>query len=241
MLPLSSELLIPPLEIGLPAATVGLVWAAVLATAVGTVRRRGVRVAYTRKLFHFGIFTGAAAVHTAWGLGATNAYGAAVAALVLGAVWRGRDSPLFDLLARERDRPREALFIVVPLATTALGGLLSALWTGPYASVAYLVAGWGDAAGEPAGARWGRHPYRVPSLAGVPAERTVEGSVAVFFASWAAAAVALWRLAPAGAAVVWHAAAVALVATAVEAVSNHGLDNLTVQLAASGTAWALLG
>jgi len=38
--------------------------------------------------------------------------------------------------------------------------------------------GWGDAVGEPVGTRFGRHPYRVPSLAGVPATRTLEGSLA---------------------------------------------------------------
>jgi phytol kinase len=115
---------------------------------------------------------------------------------------------------------------------TALGGVVSAVLAGPQASVGYLVAGWGDAVGEPVGSRWGRHRYRVPSLAGVPAERSWEGSLAVFLASWAAAAVALASLG-ASQGLVLVALACAAAATSVEALSNHGLDNLTVQVTAS--------
>ena len=216
-----------------------------LAWGVGTVaarlRARGARVPYTRKLFHFGIFTGAAGVHALGGLPATNAFGAVVAAWVLLAVLRGDGDPLYEALARDTDRPRRTLFILVPLATTAVGGLLSALVAGPFAAVGYVVAGWGDAVGEPVGARWGRHPYRVPSFGGVSARRTGEGSAAVFAAGAAAAFVALLGLGvPAGSALL-VAPAVAAVAAAVEAVSHHGTDNLTVQVAASLVALALAG
>jgi phytol kinase len=205
-------------------------------------RRVGVRVAYTRKVFHFGIFSGAAAAHATWSLPGTNAYGSAVALLVVLAVLRGEGDPLYEALARESDSPKRSLFVVVPLVTTALGGLASALLTGPFASVGFLVTGWGDAVGEPVGSRWGRHPYRVPSLAGVPAQRTVEGTLAVLLASWAAAALALGSL---GAAAGLELALVALAcggaAAAVEAVSHHGTDNLTVQVAVSLLAAWLAG
>jgi phytol kinase len=219
-------------------AGLGLAWGVGMAAA--RLRARGVRVPYTRKLFHFGIFTGAAVVHALAGLPATNAFGAAVAAWVFLAVLGGEGHPLYEALARDTDRPHRTLFILVPLATTAVGGLLSALLAGPFAAVGYMVAGWGDAVGEPVGARWGRHPYRVPSLGGVSARRTVEGSAAVFAAGAAAAWVAL-----VGLGVPWDTAlvvapAVAGVAAVVEALSHHGTDNLTVQLAASLVALALI-
>lgn len=221
------------------AAGLALAWG--VGTAAARLRSRGVRVPYTRKLFHLGIFSGAALVHALGGLPATNAYGAVVAAWVLLAVHRGEGDPLYEALARDTDRPHRTLFILVPLATTAVGGILSALLAGPFAAVGYVVAGWGDAVGEPVGARWGRHPYRVPSLVGVPARRTGEGSAAVFAAGAAAALVALVGLGvPSGTALL-VAPAVAAVATAVEAVSHHGTDNLTVQLAASLVALALAG
>ncbi|MDP2956585.1 MAG: hypothetical protein Q8N53_09190, partial [Longimicrobiales bacterium] len=198
-------------------------------------------VPYTRKLFHFGIFTGAGVVHALGGLPATNAFGAAVAAVVLLAVGRGDGHPLYEALARDTDRPRRTLFIVVPLVTTAMGGLLSALLAGPFATVGYLVAGWGDAVGEPVGTRWGRHPYRVPSLAGVPARRTWEGTAAVFAVGTVAAFTGLVSLGVSPAEAVRAALAVSAAASAAEALSHHGTDNFTVQIVASVAAWALVG
>lgn len=225
------------------------VWAggagAVLALSFGrlaaALRSSGAQVPYTRKLFHFGIFTGAGAVHALGGLGGTNVYGAVVAAFVLAAVLRGEGDPFYEALARETDRPHRTLFIVIPLLTTAVGGLASALLAGPFAAVGYLVAGWGDAVGEPVGARWGRHRYRVPSLVGVPAQRSLEGSAAVFAVGSAAAWLGAASLGVAPGAALAPALAVGAVGAAVEAVSNHGTDNLTVQLAASLSALWLLG
>ena len=211
----------------------GALWVSVL-------RDRGVRVAYTRKIFHFVVFTTAAVVHSVWDLGGTVAFGAVVAGMVLAAVLKGDGHPFYEALARDKDRPRRTLFIVVPLVTTAVGGLASALLTGPFAVVGYLAAGWGDAVGEPVGARWGRRPYRVPSLAGVEATRTVEGSIAVFLVASVGSALGLVTIGLADAAW-WAGPACGLVAAGVEAVSNHGLDNLTVQVVPSVVALLLLG
>lgn len=218
-----------PLTVGVvgPAA---LVFGATAAWAVAHIRARGVRVAYTRKLFHFAIFTAAAAVHATWDLPGTVVFGAVIAGLVLAAVGGGEGNRFYEALARDSDRPHRTLFILVPLVTTAVGGLASALLVGPYAAVGYLAAGWGDAMGEPVGARWGRHPYRVPSLAGVPATRTLEGSFAVFLMATAGSTAAL---APLGAVPWWGGIACGVVAAATEAVSTHGLDNLTVQIVPS--------
>lgn len=219
--------------IALFVGTGGALWVSVL-------RDRGVRVAYTRKIFHFLIFTTAAAIHTVWSLGGTVVFGAVVAGMVLAAVVRGDGHPFYEALARDKDRPRRTLFIVVPLVTTAVGGLASALIAGPFAVVGYLAAGWGDAVGEPVGARWGKRPYRVPSLAGVEATRTVEGSLAVFAVASVASAIGLASIGLGGTAW-WAGPLLGLVAAGVEAVSNHGLDNLTVQVAPSVVALLLFG
>src|SRR5690606_11252358 len=142
-------------------------------------RARGVRTAYTRKVFHFTIFAAASVIQLVSGLGGVVVFGTIVALIVLFAVWRGDEHPFYEALARPNDAPRRTLFIVVPLVTTALGGVLSNLLFPAYAWAGYLVAGWGDAVGEPVGSRWGRHRYRVPSLAGVAATRSWEGSAAV--------------------------------------------------------------
>ncbi|HSG46270.1 MAG TPA: hypothetical protein VLA43_00520, partial [Longimicrobiales bacterium] len=75
--------LLPDVLTGLWAGGAGLILGLVLARMVGALRERGMRVAYTRKIFHFGIFTGAGATHVLGGLPATNAYGVVVALLVV--------------------------------------------------------------------------------------------------------------------------------------------------------------
>ena len=84
-------------------------------------------------------------------------------------------------LARElaRKATGRTLFILVPMLMTALGGVVSNVLFPGWAFVGYMVCGWGDAAGEPVGTRWGRHRYAVPSMAGIPATRSLEGSAAV--------------------------------------------------------------
>lgn len=214
-----------------------LAFAVASAAFAGWLRaRRGVRTAYTRKIFHFLIFTTAAVLQAAVGLPAVALFGGIVSTIVLYAVWRGDGFPFYEALARPTDAPRRSLFILVPLATTALGGVLANLFFPRYAYLGYLVGGWGDAVGEPVGSRFGRHRYAVPSLAGVRATRSLEGSAAVVATGAAAAVLALL----AGGAALPTALAVGAVCGVagglVEAVSSHGLDNLTVQLAAAGTA-----
>jgi phytol kinase len=104
--------------------------------------------------------------------------------------------------------------------------------------VGYLAAGWGDAIGEPVGARWGRHRYRVPSLAGVAATRSWEGSAAVFAVATLGSTIAL---AGVGGAPWWGGFACGAAAAFVEGISNHGLDNLTVQIVPSVAAMLLFG
>ncbi len=93
---------------------------------------------------------------------------------------------------------------------------------------------------EPVGVRWGRHRYRVPSLAGVAVTRSLEGSAAVFGVAAAAGFAGLLMLGTGVAAALPAALAAATAGTAVEAISPHGLDNLTVQLVAAGVAFLVL-
>jgi phytol kinase len=234
--------LVPTIGVVLRVAPIGLAVALLFGLLAGRLRAsRHIAVPYTRKLFHIGIFSAAAGVQLTWGTPAVVVYGCAVVLVVLYAVSRGDGHPLYEALARPTDAPHRTLFILVPLATTAFGGLATnLLFDGRAAAVGYLVAGWGDAMGEPVGTRWGRHRYRVPSLVGVPASRSLEGSIAVLVAGTLAAGIAL-TAAGLGAATAWRVGAVSGLAGAlVEAISNHGLDNITVQVAAAAAAALLL-
>lgn len=201
---------------------------------------REVRAPYTRKVFHFIIISAAAVVQLLWGLPGTVVFGGTVALIVLYAVARGDGFPFYEAMARPSDAPHRTLFIVVPLITTALGGVLGNIFFAPFAPVGYMVTGWGDAVGEPVGTRWGKHRYSVPSLAGVKATRSLEGSGAVFAVGTAAAAVVLLSMGYDAGTALKVGLACGGVGTAVEAFSSHGLDNLTVQVAAAWMAWWLL-
>ncbi len=218
-----------------------LLYAGIAAAFAGWLRSdRRVRTPYTRKIFHFSIFTMAGVLHLSGGLPVVAMFGGIVSGLVVYAVVRGDGFGFYEAMARPSDAPRRTLFVVVPLITTAAGGLLGNFLFGAYASIGYLVAGWGDAIAEPVGTRWGRHRYRVPSIAGVMATRSLEGSAAVLIVGGLAAFFGLSLAGTAPAAALGIALACGAAGALVEAFSNHGLDNLTVQLAAAGTAYFFL-
>ncbi len=202
--------------------------------------RKQIQTSYTRKIFHFLVFTAAGLIHLLAGLPEVVLFGSIVCVCVLFALWRGAGFPFYEAMARPQDSPHRSFFILVPMLTTLLGGVLANLLFGRMALVGYLVCGWGDALAEPVGTRWGRHRYRVPSLLGVPATRSWEGSASVWVAGTLVAFLAVW----AGGQPLLVSLGVGLACGAagavVEAVSAHGLDNLTIQVAAAGTAWLLL-
>jgi phytol kinase len=223
----------------LPLATV---YVAAAATFSAWLRvRRDVATPYTRKIFHFLTISMTMVVQLLWGLGGVVVFAAVIATVVLFAVARGSGFGFYEALARPSDAPHRTLFIMVPLATTALGGMLANVLFPAWAHVGYMVVAWGDAVGEPVGTRWGRHRYRVPSLAGVAATRSLEGSAAVLLAGAAAAVVTLLATGVALPQALGAGAVIGLAAAAVEAISNHGLDNLTLQLAGAGVAYFVLG
>ena len=219
-----------------------LLYASAAAVFAGWLRvGRGMRTPYTRKVFHFLILSAATLIHLRWGLPGTVVYGSTVALMVVAAVWRGDGFAFYEALARPSDAPRRTLFILVPLLTTALGGVLANLLFPTWAFIGYAAVAWGDAIGEPVGTRWGRHRYTVPSIGGVSATRSLEGSTAVLLASSAACAIALGFAGVDGWTALRAAAVTGLVTTMVEAVSHHGMDNLTIQVAAAGAAALMLG
>lgn len=226
-----------------------LIWSPIffLYTAIGAAfsgwlrMRKDVRTAYTRKIFHFYIFSMAGIIHLTLGFPFVVLFGIVVCLWVLFAVFRGDNFPFYEAMARPQDAPHRSFFILVPMITTGLGGALANLFFPAFAYIGYFVCGWGDAVAEPVGAKWGKHRYRVPSLLGVSATRSLEGSASVFLAG---TLVAFLGLSWGGLSIVqalYGAFICGAVGTAVEAISSHGLDNLTIQVAVAGAAYLLFG
>lgn len=218
----------------------GLAWAFAALWVAGKLKRRGVRTGYTRKVFHFLIFSTVAMLQWQAGTPAVCLFGGACTVAVFYAVWKGPGHILYEAMAREKDEPHRSFFILVPYFTTLAGGLISTIAFGPVAIAGYLVTGLGDAIGEPAGTRFGRHPYRVRSLSSVPATRSFEGSAAVFIMSCVALALAA-ALSPQIIPGPWGALkilAIAGASTVAEALSPHGWDNATMQIIPTALVWA---
>ena len=203
--------------------------------------KKGWKVAYTRKVFHFMIFIGAGVLQVKFGLPAVVLFGIIVSALVLVTVIAAGNNPFYLAIARPKDHPREKMFIIIPLITTAVGGVMANLFFGQWAYLGYLVCGAGDAAGEPIGAKWGKHSYKVPSLFGVPAERSIEGSIGVFVIGSMAVFAGLAFTGCGWSEAVYYGIILGAAGALVEAVSNHGLDNLTIQVVVAGVAWWVVG
>jgi phytol kinase len=205
-------------------------------------RYGGWKTGYTRKTLHFLIFFTAVGLHMWGGMPAVSILGVGMGIFVLYSVWAGDGNFFFESMAREKDYPRRGYFIVVPYLTTAAGGLASNLLFGGCAIMGYVLCGAADAIAEPVGVRFGRHKYKVPSLKKVKvAERSLEGSLSVFVVSWALSLlffVYLYQVPFARALIASFLMSVVL--ALVEAVSFHGSDNFTIQVAASGLTYLVL-
>jgi len=112
--------------------------------------------------------------------------------------------------------------------------------------VGLMAMTWGDAAAALIGQPLGRHPYHVYP-AGRAGGRSVEGSAAMLLVSAVAISLTLFYLNAnyfgssfATATLLAFALLLAVCATLIEAVTAHGLDNMTVPLLTSGLGWLLL-
>ena len=219
-------------------------WAfAALTLAAWLKRKHNVRTGYTRKIFHFAIFFTVAALQTTVGTRTVCLFGAMTSLVIAFAIARGDGAFLYEAIAREKDAPYRTHYIIVPYIATLLGGLTSSILFGPAALFGFLVTGVGDAIGEPVGTRFGKHPYRVPSMRGVVCTRTLEGSAAVFVVSTIAALIAAYALQGASLPI-GHRLGLAFLIGALsalcEAVSPHGWDNFTLQFVPAAVGYALM-
>ena len=202
------------------------------AYAAGWLRlERGVKVGYTRKIFHMAIFSTAGLMMWVFGYGPVLYLGGIAFLFLIYTCERGDGFILYEGLAREEDAPDRTYYLIVPFLATAAGGVVSIYFFGPFATVGFFVAGWGDAAGEPVGTRFGRHWATLPYFGKKNFRRSLEGSLGVLVVSFLACAFALtlsmdWSVYR----TVLVSVPVAITAMSVEFFSPHGIDNFSVQV-----------
>ena len=192
--------------------------------------KKGWQTAYTRKFFHFSIFIMAGVVQYLFRTQGVFILGWAVSVVILYLLYKGKRSKYYYLLARSKDAPYESRYIFYPYLATFLGGVVTNFYFSSVSVVAgYLVAGLGDAVGEPVGAKWGKTKYPVFNWwSPVKSYRSVEGSMAVFIASFIAFTLTLFVYdIPIN---ITYLFFMSLLAALIEAISPHGWDNFTAQL-----------
>ncbi len=192
---------------------------AMIGVAEGLRRWRGYSVEFTRKFIHIAVGM--------WAYGAVLLFEsrafAAIPPLAFVAInafsyWQG------TFKAMETGEKGQLGTIYFPISFAVI---LWLLWEHPHLVVASLMPmTWGDALAAVVGRRIGKRRFTVAG-----STRSLEGSAVMFLAGWIATSVPLVLLAGDAvtpAAAVLAAAATALGAAVVEALSPWGIDNLTV-------------
>jgi len=223
--------MIPSFETILVASPISIMVILSIAYLSGYLKlKKRLKTNYTRKIFHFTIFSTAGLMGLFVGFHGVIVFGSWVGIFILIIIHLGDGNIFYEGMAREQDSPHRSFYIIVPFLSTAIAGMLDNILFGPVALIGYLVAGWGDAVGEPVGVRFGKHKYKVPSRKDVLCYRSVEGSLAVFvtstFASFLVLSIALEHPIMVS---FFSAIVVGFTTAIVEAFSPHGIDNFTTQ------------
>ena len=204
-------------------------------------REKGWKTNYTRKITHISNFTYLMALTFFGGYTASFIFGILMILYGTVIILLGDGNIFYEAVAREQDHPYRAFYLIMPSVVTILAVLMNRTFFGEYANLGYLVAGWGDAVGEPIGVRFGKHRYKVPTLTGIACTRSIEGSLAVFLMGSFAATFSLVTLLSVSLPLAIVAGLIAgFGATLVEAISFHGIDNFTIQVAAVSIAYVIV-
>lgn len=231
--------LLPSLSLTILLAPLLVLYTLFSATFVGSLYTKGVKHSYTRKIFHIAIFTCAALLQIFFNIPAVILFGFIVSIAIAYTLIQNEQLPFYQALARPADSPDQTLAIFFRLVSTALGAWIAYFLFGNLFIIGLLICGWGDAAAEIVG-RLGRHPYKIPSLIGSGSLKTVEGSSAMFVVSFFASFLVLYMLGYPVYNVIVISLATAFIGILVEAMSNSRIDNLTIQVFTTATAYFLI-
>ncbi len=158
--------------------------------------QKGVKVNYTRKIFHFVFFFFPVVLVSVfpfeYSIQLTILSGMVLLACLCTMYEPVRKKSVFlataySAIDRPEDRPFTLIWVSTQLVATYLVLILMVTWLAQYdksalISITFLIAGIGDGLAEPVGVRFGKRSYNVHALfTNRKYTRTVEGSMCVFF------------------------------------------------------------
>ena len=210
-------------------STLILTWLAIVGGVSEAFRRLGYGPEITRKIVHIGA---GHVIVIAWWLDVPAWEGIAASVLFSGVALLSYRFPLLPGINSVGRKSLGTFFYALSI------GLLM-VWFWPlglpqYAAIGILTMTWGDGLAALVGQRFGQHPYQIWGE-----KKSWEGSLAMLLVSYVVCAsvllvvqgptLATWAIAGAG----------AVVATALEAVSKYGVDNLSVPLGTAAVCYWL--
>jgi len=198
----------------------------------GVLNRRGMHDGYTRKIFHFVAFISIAGFIKYAPPNIPLIFIAVGTIYILVACFSNKGFLWFDGISRKSDSPHEKLYVILPMVSTILG--LGVSWTifgHPFVEIGMLCVAVGDAIAEPIGVKWGKHKFKVYSLTSKTSERSLEGSLSVFFACALIIFFTTNNITP--------SLLIGFVIAIIEAISPRGTDNFTVLVGASVGLWLM--
>jgi phytol kinase len=204
----------------------------VIGVSLGIIRRlTGMRVNFSRKIIHLLMFSYVVILAHAYNFAGDRMVFVPFGFVLLSAIalYQGKGSLIYSASIRDSEAPFEAFFLFFPLATAVITILAARAIFGPLFIVGMLICGFGDSAGEFIGIPFGRHKYQVPAFMGKPTTKSWEGSLGVWLASIIGAFIALYAfLAVPFTPALGLSIVAGLIGTIGEALSPHGLDNVSM-------------
>lgn len=195
--------------------------------------RNKIKTGYSRKTYHFLVFTSVAIINQFFGFSGVCLFGIIVSGFVFYAVLKKESSGLFLALARESDSPNGALYIILPYLSTLIGGLLLNYFFPEYVVLGYLICGLGDASGEVIGTMFGKHRFRVKLFNYHDSFKSIEGSSSVFLFCFLVYLIfTYYQMQYVSPVIFFYILLSSLIIMIVEIFSPKGFDNLTIQLVA---------
>ena len=158
--------------------------------------QKGVKVNYTRKIFHFVFFFFPVLTTSIFPYEFSIELSLLSGGVLLGCLVAMRQpirarsqflSTAYSSIDRPEDRPFTLVWVSTQILATYFVLILMLLWLDRYdksalISITWLIAGIGDGLAEPVGVRFGKRAYKVHALfTDRKYTRTIEGSLCVFF------------------------------------------------------------
>ncbi|EKV00881.1 dolichol kinase [Leptolyngbya sp. PCC 7375] len=201
---------------------VGLVlaWLLLIGCVSEGARRSGFGPEITRKIVHIGA---GHVILLAWWFMLPAWMGVAASVVFAGVALVSYRVPILPGINSVGRRSWGTFFYAV-----SIGWVIAWCWPQGYpyfGVIGILIMCWGDGLAALVGQRWGRHPYELWGE-----KKSYEGSLTMAIASTLIVLIVLGSLQGLSGSLLVVALGVAIAATALEAVSKYGIDNLTVPI-----------